>query len=312
MAKKKKNKPSVINADTVETKSEVKAVPSFEIGKKGDEFDLAYTKALREKTADTDKLLYDLSRESATDKFNFTDIVLPFVLIFFASLTFIAVSRGDIEDMFTVSFNKDTLLDGSYTEMLDSVYTETLPFADNIKYAGSLFGFGYYEWEPEPPEEDDDIIPDTEIPVEPEVTDQVITTTEEVTTLPETVTTPETSETEYIPPETYVMYACATVNIRLDPSPSGAILGYFVINEQVDVIEIEQSGWARILYNDMQAYVYEEYLSSELTVTTAKTTTVTTTVSETTPETQEEEITSAPDDSDIDTEPTDEEILQDE
>lgn len=308
MAKNKKNKPSVISADIAETKPEVKTAPAFEMGKKGDEFDLAYTKALREKTADTDKLLYDLSRESATDKFNFTDIIIPFVLIFFASLTFIAVARGDIEDMFTLSFNKDTLLDGSYTEMLDSVYTETLPFADNIKYAGSLFGFGYYEREPELSGEDDNTIPDTEIPVEPEVTEPIITTIEEVTTLPETVTTPETSETEYIPPETYVMYANATVNIRLDPSPNGAILGYFVINEQIDVIEIEQSGWARILYNDMQAYVYGEYLSSELTVTTAKTTNVTTTATET----QEEEITSVPDDLDIDTESTDEEILQDE
>lgn len=311
MAKKKKSKSyqPVEQPSDVSIQQPEQTVVQFEIGKKGDEFDLAYTKALREKTADTDRLLYNLSRESAADKFNFTDVILPFIVLFFASLTFIAVSRGDIDELLTVSFNKDTLADGSYTAMLDEVYTETLPFGDNIKYVGSLLGFGYVE-------KDADVLPDDteegppeeeeELPEVPQVTEPPVTTTEEVTTLPETVTTPETT-TEYIPPETYVMYASATVNIRLEASSNGVILGYFVVNEPVDVIEIESSGWARILYNGMEAYVYAEYLSEELTVTTVKTTTAATTV--TTTEEVTEEITTVPD-ADLTVSDESEEILE--
>lgn len=290
MAKRRNKKAKPVEQAAVQKAEQ--ATPAFEIGKKGDEFDLAYTRAAKEKTADTDKLLYDLSRESAADKFNFTDVILPFIVIFFAALTFMALSRDDVDELMNVSFNKGTLLDGSYTAMLDEVYIETLPLGDNIKYIGSLLGFGHVESEADELPEEEILPEDEEIPEQPDVTEPVITTTEEVTTVPETVTTPETT-TEYIPPETYVMYAGATVNIRLEPSTSGAILGYFVINEEVDVIEIDSSDWARILYNDMEAYVYAEYLSEDLIVTTVTTTTAATTV--TTTEDVGEEITVVPD-----------------
>lgn len=361
MAKKKKNKlprPETLIAREVPAKE----IPAFEIGRKGDEFDRMYTKAVREKTADADRLLKDLSRESKADKFNFLDAILPFLIIVFAALTFGVVSRGDIEEMFTTSFSAQSILDGTYTSQLDEIYSETLPFGEEIAYIGSFFGFGEQE-KPKPDEEElSEIPPEEEEPVvtEPIVTEPVVTTPPETVTTTVTTTEPEplvtepatymmitnarvniraeasadserlgrldedelvevveigyggwakivygdgyayvfaeylspvddieppevteettTAESEVVSDETgddveyeiTVMYAVSTVNIRLEPSTESAILGYFIINEPVDVIEIQPDGWAKILYNGMTAYVYSEYLDVEPVVTTVE------------------------------------------
>lgn len=366
MAKKKKNKDKLPRPETLIAREvPAKEIPAFEIGRKGDEFDRMYTKAVREKTADADRLLKDLSRESKADKFNFLDAIVPLLIIAFAALTFGVVSRGDIEEMFTTSFSAQSLLDGTYTSQLDKIYSETLPFGEEIAYIGSFFGFGEQE-KPKPDgEELPEIPPEEEEPVvtEPIVTEPVVTTppetvtttvtttepeplvtepatymmitnarvniraeastegerlgrfdegelvevidighgdwakivygdgyayvfaeylspvdgveppevTEETTTVESEVVSDETEETDDdVEYEITVMYAVSTVNIRLEPSTDSAILGYFIINEPVDVIEIQPDGWAKILYNGMTAYVYSEYLDVEPVVTTVE------------------------------------------
>lgn len=366
MAKKKKNKAKLPRPETLIAREvPAKEIPVFEIGKKGDEFDRMYTKAVREKTADADRLLKDLSRESKADKFNFLDAILPLLIIVFAALTFGVVSRGDIEEMFTVSFSAKSLLDGTYTSQLDEIYSETLPFGEEIAYIGSFFGFGEQE-KPIPDEEElPEIPPEEEEPIvtEPVVTEPPVTTPPETTTTtappttepeplvtepttymmitnarvniraeassegerlgrfdegelvevidvgyngwakivygdgiayvyaeylspaegvePPAVTEDTTAESEVVPDDTEeieddveyeitVMYAVSTVNIRLEPSTESAILGYFIINETVDVIEIQPDGWAKILYNGMTAYVYSEYLADEPVITTVE------------------------------------------
>lgn len=237
-----------------------KETPAFEIGRKGDEFDRMYTKAVREKTADADRLLKDLSRESKADEFNFLDAILPFLIIVFAALTFGVVSRGDIEEMFTTSFSAQSIFDGTYTSQLDKIYSETLPFGEEIAYIGSFFGFGEQE-KPKPDEEEiPEIPPEEEEPVitEPIVTEPVVTTPPETVTT--TVTTTE-SEPLVTEPATYMMITNARVNIRAEASADGERLGRFDEGEPVEVIDIGYGGWAKIVYGDGYAYVFAEYLS---------------------------------------------------
>ncbi len=248
-------------------------VPKFEIGVKGDEFDVKFSQVANKKSLDADRLLQELSRESKADKFNFLSLALPLVLIVIAALSFAFVSRGDIEEMFVYNFGFNTLADGSYTKQLDEIYNETLPFKDAIKRAGAWFGFT--EGEPEEPEGPDvEDLPETILPevTEPLVTTtEATTTTEEVTTTPPTTTeTPTTTTTEATVPDTYLLYASATVNIRLEPSTDAMILGYFIANDEVNVIELQSDGWAKIYYSGMVAYCYGEYLSETTVETTAR------------------------------------------
>lgn len=262
MAKKKKNKTKLPRPETLIAREvPAKEIPTFEIGKKGDEFDRMYTRAVREKTADADRLLKDLSRESKADKFNFLDAILPLLLIVFAALTFGVVSRGDIEELFTVSFSKETLLDGSYTAQLDRIYNDTLPFGEEIAYIGSFFGFGEQQ-KPTPDEEElPEIPPEEEDPVvsEPIVTEPAVTTPPETAATTEPTTEPEPAVTE---PLTYMMETNAKVNVRTEPSADAERLDRFEKGELVEVLEILENGWAKILYGDGYAYVFAEYLSA--------------------------------------------------
>src|SRR5699024_11705773 len=48
---------------------------------------------------------------------------------------------GDIEEMFDTKLSVDTVMDGSYTEMLNDIYESTLPFSDEIRTLGAYLGF---------------------------------------------------------------------------------------------------------------------------------------------------------------------------
>lgn len=314
VAKKKKKlnitPPPMPKAETKAPEHEVvePEVPKFEIGVKGDEFDIKYSRAASKKSHDADKLLQELSRESKADKFNFLSLALPLVIIVIAALSFAFVSRGDIEEMFVYNFSLNTLADGSYTNQLDEIYNETLPFKEGIQRIGAWLGF--IEGKPEEPEP---IEPDLPEVVLPEVTEPLVTTTEATTTTEETTTTPPTTTetpttttTEATVPDTYVLYASATVNIRLEPSTDSMILGYFIANDEVNVIELRSDGWAKIYYSDMIAYCYGEYLSETTVETTVR---VNGSRTEATEEAEDPEVTLGPDENE---EVNGEDVLTDE
>lgn len=279
MAKKKKIKIDPVVTPTQAAASEkvnepASEVPKFELGVKGDDFDIKYTRIANAKSHDADKLLQNLSRESKADKYNFLSFALPMVIIVIAAFSFAFVSRGDIEELFVINPSANTIINGAYTEQLDDIYEETLPFKDAIQRLGAWLGF--LEAPATEPEE--------EIPEDPVVTEPIVTTTEPAVTEPVTTTTEPTtttapptseiptttSETEPTIPETYILYASATVNIRLQPSTDSAILGYFIANDEVQVIELMSDGWARIYFGGMEAYCYGEYLSETTVETTVR------------------------------------------
>ncbi len=255
MAKKKRSKP----AEAEQIKEQ--RAPKFEIGTKGDDFDIAYTRAAREATADTDKLLYDLSRESRADKFNLTDALLPFILIVFAAVTFIALSRGDTEELLSEKPTLQSLLDGSYTKMLTDAYSDTLPYGEELGYIASLFGFGDTEkpFEEAPPV-DEPAEPNEPIVTEPAVTEPTATTTEPTTATPETTTEATTAAKQ-------MAYANAVVNVRDLPSSDGNRLGHLEVGEEVEVLD-SSGDWYKIIYNGEEAYAYGEYLTLIEQVTT--------------------------------------------
>lgn len=282
MAKKKKNAqvnaaaPNVNELKGNVPKSEP-SVPKFEIGVKGDEFDLKYRRAAANASSDADRLLGSLGRESKADKYNFLGFSIPAVIIVFAALSFILIGRGDIEVLMSVEPTAKTVLDGSYTQNLNYVYESTIPFGENIKAIGEKFGFLPKSEQDEPEQDPDEPDAPVDTPDEPSVTTAAtqatepttVSTTPAVTTVPTTVSTEETT-TEKEVYETFVMYAGATLNIRLGPSTNDAILGYYSKNDPVDVIEIGSDGWAAVLYNDIKAYVFAEYLSEKTVETTKK------------------------------------------
>ncbi len=285
-------KPVEADEKANETESEA---PKFELGVKGDDFDIKYTRIASAKSHDADKLLQNLSRESKADKYNFLSFALPIVIIVIAALSFAFVSRGDIEELFVIKPSANTIIDGSYTNQLDEIYSETLPFKEMIQRLGAWLGFveaPASESDKNIPEEEP-VLPEEPVVTEPEVTEPVVTTTEPTTTTaPPTSEAPTTtSETEPTIPETYTLYASATVNIRLLPSTDSAILGYFVANDEVQVIELMSDGWAKIYFGGMQAYCFGEYLSETTVETTVRSQGSRT---EATEETEEPEITLTP------------------
>lgn len=266
MAKKKRSRPNANPNPRPEKQTEAvkeSEVPKFEIGKKGDEFDIKFSRAASLKSHEADRLLQDLGRESKADKFNFLSLALPLVIIVIASLSFAFVSRGDIEELFEVKFNTETVIDGSYTAQLDNIYNETLPFKEGIQKLGAWLGFiEAYEAPSLDIPDDEPVLPEEPVDPVPAVTSTEATTTEATTTTPSVTTeTPTTSETEATVPATYTLYATATVNIRLAPSSDSAIMGYFEAGDAVEVIEIMSDGWAKIYYNGMVSYCFGEYLT---------------------------------------------------
>lgn len=303
----KSNNPKDNESETRETK------PSFEIGVKGDEFERRYRRAAMKSSASADRLLNSLSRESSADKYNFLGFAIPALLILITALSLTIISRGDIEERLNVKPSPKTIINGEYFKNLNEVYEQTVPFKDGaVKLCAAL---GLCEAPPAEPDEepapnDNPTVPEPDATPEPEVT---APTQPPVTTAPPETTSPTTVQTEETEPEsyeTYIMYANATLNIRLGPSTEDAILGYFVQNDPIEVISIRSDGWAEILYNGIKAYAYSEYMSdSEVEVTTTRRRSrsdATTTEPEETAQNEDGEITSVPGE-DWESESTDEE-----
>ncbi len=268
MAKKRSKKPKQAASSApakkqTEERTE-KSIPQFEMGVKGDDFDRAYTRAAKEATADTDRLLYTLSRESRADKFNLLELLIPFIIILFASLTFAVLSRGELEDIFDVKLSAGSLADGSYTQMLDRVYSDTLPYGDRLSAVGSLFGFGEGKM-PLPDTEEPDAeqppvdIPDEPVVTQPVVTEPAVTTTTEATTTEATTTEETTTQAEEL--KTYPAYANSSVNIRSLPSTDGERLGHLDVGDEILVVAMLENGWYEVIYNSGRAYAFGDYLT---------------------------------------------------
>lgn len=279
---KKKNRGRANSQADVEIK-EAEQSPSFEIGVKGDDFDRKYRRAAKSETVPADRLLSELSRESRADKYNFMGFAIPALLIFIIALSLTIISRGDIEEMLSIRPSPATVISGAYTQNLNEVFEDTVPFKNAAAKLCAALGL----CEKPAPEPEEPLPGEVDVPFEPEpvVTQPTTAETEpsaaitseteqSVTSAPEpdlpvTVTTTEETEPETY--ETYIMYATGTLNIRLGPSTEDAILGYFSQNEPIDVIQIRDDGWAEILYNGMKVYAYAEYMSdSEVEVTTTR------------------------------------------
>lgn len=237
--------------------------PSFEIGVKGDEFERRYRRAAMSLSAPADRLLNSLSRESSADKYNFLGFAIPAILILIIALSLTIISRGDIEEQLNVQPSLKTVMNGEYFKNLNDVYEQTVTFKDGaMKLCAAM---GLCEAPVEPAEE---LVPDEEpAPPEPLVTSEPAVTQQTepaVTTAPPETDPPVTVQTEETEPESYetfIMYATATVNIRLGPSTDDAILGNYVQNEEAEVIAIREDGWAEVLFDGIKAYAYAEYLS---------------------------------------------------
>lgn len=282
MAKKKiQNRRSNSEAETqvkADVRTEVGAEggqekPSFEIGVKGDEFERRYRRAAMSSSAPADRLLNSLSRESSADKYNFLGFAIPAILILIIALSLTIISRGDIEERLNVQPSLKTVINGEYFKNLNDVYEQTVTFKDGaMKLCAAM---GLCEAPVEPAEE---LVPDEEpAPPEPLVTSEPAATQQTepaVTTAPPETAPPVTVQTEETEPESYetfIMYATATVNIRLGPSTDDAILGNYVQNEEAEVIAIREDGWAEVLFDGIKAYAYAEYLSdSKVEVTTTR------------------------------------------
>lgn len=285
MGRKKRNSPKK-PAEPPIFEAPKSEVPKFEIGVKGDEFDLKFTRAANEKTAEADNLLRNLSKETRVFGYNFLNFAVLAVLLLVMALSFAFLSREDAPPKLSAA----ALADGSYTANLSKFYKDSLPLGDKIRTLGARLGFCDMPKPEEAP-------PEPEEPETPPATEASTEPTE--TTLPPTsdlpTSAPITEPEEVVAPDTFRMFANATANIRLAPDPDSMIMGYFAINEEVDVIRLDD-GWAEIWYNGMTAYVSAEYLGESTVIITEATTEPTT--EETEPETEPTEETT-PDESDI-------------
>lgn len=288
MAKKKRKNRAPSPAQEA-VKSVPAAVPKFEIGKKGDEFDRKYTRAASASKSRADALLRSLSKETRAAEYNLINAAVLVLTLIVLSMSFAFLSRSGEAPKMRIS----ALLDGSYTAQLGEYYRETLPFGKELKSAWAFLGFS--EMPEEVPEEpldpDEPVEPD--IPDDPAVTDTPIEPA--VTTAPSTAEAPTsapiTEPAETTLPDTRTMYARAAVNIRMQPNTDSMIMGYYDVNEEVEVIELRSDGWAEVLYNGIVAYISSDFLGEE-TIATTKATHRTTT--EPTTEETSEEVTTVP------------------
>lgn len=289
MAKKRKNR-QVATKMTEEQVAVTPSVPKFELGVKGDEFDLKFTRAVAEKTSKADSLLRSLSRETRVSGFNLLNFAVIVIVMLMLSLSFALLSRSDDAPKLTAA----AFFDGSYTAELTEYYSRTLPFGRALRTLGAYLGFCEMP-APLPNDEiPEDIIPDE--PVVTEQTDLPVTTAPTTATVPTSAPITEQQVTE--PPETHTMYAKATANVRLLPDNDSMIMGYFSVNEEVEVINLRSDGWATIWYNDMVAYVSSDLLGETTTATTRRKRSTTTEEIE---EVITEEITTVPEETEPET-----------
>lgn len=293
MAKKRRKKNPAAAAEAKPSPS----VPKFEIGVKGDEFDLKYTRAAAAKTSDADSLLRGLSKETRISGYNLLNFAVLLLVMIALALSFAFLSRGDKPPKLSAA----SLFNGDYTAELSEYYKDTLPLGRAFRTLGAYLGLGEMP-EPEPPEPDDSFIPEPP-PVTTAattVTEPPVTTAPPETTPPPTTPAPETTTVMTEPPETHTMYASRTAEIRLLPDENSMIMGYFSRNDEVEVIETGDDGWASIWYNGLVAYVSSDDLAEKKT--RSRSTTVTGPPETEPPVTTAE--TTAPPETEATTEPT--------
>lgn len=294
MAKKRRKKNPAAAAEAKPSPS----VPKFEIGVKGDEFDLKYTRAAAAKTSDADSLLRGLSKETRISGYNLLNFAVLLLVMTALALSFAFLSRGDKPPKLSAA----SLFNGDYTAELSEYYKDTLPLGRAFRTLGAYLGLGEMP-EPEPPEPDDLFIPEPP-PVTTAattVTEPPVTTAQPETTPPPTTPAPETTTVMTEPPETHTMYASRTAEIRLLPDENSMIMGYFSRNDEVEVIETGDDGWASIWYNGLVAYVSSDDLAERKT--RSRSTTVTG-PPETEPPVTTADETTAPPETEATTEPT--------
>lgn len=280
------NPAAQVKNDRKETPAE-SSVPKFEIGVKGDEFDRKYTRAAGAKTKTADSLLKNLSKETSAAGYNLLNLAVPALLMLFMALSFALLSREGTPPKLSAK----TLGDGSFGREMSAYYKDGLPFGSGIRTFGAAIGLGDAPTETEEEEyPDEDIIPEEPEATEPAVTEATVSQPE-ITTAPTAENLPTSapsSETEeVVKPDTFRMYANATLDVRLAPDSDSMIMGYFDLNERVEVVEIGDDGWASIWYNNMIAYVSSELLGE----TKIRITEATTEETEETTEETEEEVT---------------------
>lgn len=282
-----------------------RSAPKFEIGKKGDEFDVMYTEAVQKEQNRITALFTGIGKRSAKaipDLASFSVLGMAALIM---SLSFAFLSRSGKAPLF--KFEK--VPDGSYIRELTEYYRDRVPFGDSLRKLGNALGL--CELKEFPPDEEDEFesgnIPAatvTEPTTEAAVTEPPMAETEPTTTAPTTTETPtsapSTEETEITEPDTFRMYACRTANMRLEPDDSSMIMGYFYTNERVDVIEILDDGWASIWFGGTVLYIKSDDLSESRVRVTAE---VTTEEEITTEETTETEITEPETEPETTTEP---------
>ena len=90
-------------------------------------------------------------------------------------------------------------------------------------------------------------------------------------------TTPEAEATYTYKDMAKIMYAKQAVNVRTLPSTDGERIGSLSVDEEVKVIgQCIETGWYRILYNGVVAYVSNNYLIDNLPIAETEETEVTT------------------------------------
>lgn len=79
----------------------------------------------------------------------------------------------------------------------------------------------------------------------------------------ETDTDAEQTEDENIPLENQTQYATATtaVNVRKSDSAGSDRLGEVSQGEKLEVVEVQENGWTKVIYNGSEAFIKSEYLS---------------------------------------------------
>lgn len=241
----------------------------FRLDEGSEEFNRKYHIAAMSANAEADRLLSSLSKESKADVYNFASFSIPALIIIFAALSFIVISRGDIEEKLSVRPSFATFSDGSYTDNLNSVYEETIPFKDKIVRLGAMMGFCDAPDDAEP--DDPVLVPGDNSTDEPAQTQPAVTVPEQSSQTDSADVTTTAEDTEPEEYQTFVMYSKGTLNVRFGPSTDDAILGYFKEGDSVDVILLRDDGWAEVVYNGIKAYVFSEFLSEkEVSVTTKR------------------------------------------
>ena len=202
---------------------------------------------------ETDVFLSGLSKEARSGAYDFLDFAVIASIVLILGISFLVIKRDS--DTVAPKITVQKIISGEYLRDVSKYYSESLPLKSELAMLGNFFdgfeavdfGFGKKDsYTPTPPA-------------------STSASTSATTTVSETTATVTSSEipTETEIPETFIMYATASVNVRIGEGPEFPIIGYLSRGDEVEVVENLPSGWSKILYRGDEAYVSTEYLSDE-------------------------------------------------